>query len=552
MQRTHSLLALLALTAVCIAGARASSGSPVALSVNGTEVTLETFQAELARVAAAGGAPSRLDPLSFADTYVQKLVLAREAHDVVPEGAIALEIDDAVRRVIVERYKQAKLDTIDTSPERLEQLFTMNQDHVVTRHIVRETRAEAESVLTALRAGADFEELARRTSIDEPSREYGGLWGWLSYGHAIGVDDLAWSLAFGEIGGPVKGARGWHIVRLEDRQGREVLPLMEKHRDVFMDAYPQKLGDRRWREWYRLALDRHEVELDTLAHAAVCSLLMSGVREAPPELRDTIIARGEALTFSAEDAFDAWRVSTAPGPSGPTIGYYRLWLNNELRDRMIVREARAEGIADRPEVRAAIADAVELQLVEALYRRKVRAFATPDSAGLREYFEANRGAFQWRESLDLSIFRTAEEAMADSLAALLSEAPSGHTANEIADLFPDVDVRRTGLTVDIDALPQASVLIRQHPREVGEIVGPTVADGAWTTIRVEAIGEPTPMTFEETLETGVLRTQYTGWAIERRFATYLDSLRTVHHARIDTAVVRRAVVPTPDTAPAAP
>jgi peptidyl-prolyl cis-trans isomerase SurA len=85
-------------------------------------------------------------------------------------------------------------------------------------------RQKADSILTALRAGADFGAAARRFSDDSSTRESGGELGWFRKGSMVKpFEDVAFRLRPGEISDPVETGFGFHIIQVERVQPGEIL-----------------------------------------------------------------------------------------------------------------------------------------------------------------------------------------------------------------------------------------------------------------------------------------------------------------------------------------
>ncbi len=82
-------------------------------------------------------------------------------------------------------------------------------------------RAEAEELLTRVRAGEDFAELAREHSDDLGSATLGGDLGWFRRGQMVAeFEEAAFSLPPGGLSGVVESAFGFHIIRVERTRGR--------------------------------------------------------------------------------------------------------------------------------------------------------------------------------------------------------------------------------------------------------------------------------------------------------------------------------------------
>ncbi|MDB4949972.1 MAG: SurA protein [Gemmatimonadetes bacterium] len=83
-------------------------------------------------------------------------------------------------------------------------------------------RKQAEDVLAQIRAGGDFEVLARRFSADPGSKERGGDLGWFRQGQMVrAFEDTAYALRPGDVSRVVETDFGFHIIRLDKIRGPE-------------------------------------------------------------------------------------------------------------------------------------------------------------------------------------------------------------------------------------------------------------------------------------------------------------------------------------------
>ncbi|MGH7572573.1 MAG: peptidylprolyl isomerase [Gemmatimonadota bacterium] len=84
-------------------------------------------------------------------------------------------------------------------------------------------RAEAEVVLAELRAGSEFDAVARQRSDDLGTREQGGDLGWFGRGRMVpSFEEAAFGAPLGELVGPVESSFGYHILQVIDRRADEV------------------------------------------------------------------------------------------------------------------------------------------------------------------------------------------------------------------------------------------------------------------------------------------------------------------------------------------
>ena len=100
-------------------------------------------------------------------------------------------------------------------------------ERVRAKHILVSTKEEAEKVLKELKAGAKFEDLAKKYSKDG-SKEFGGDLGYFTYEEMVPEFSKAvFALKKGEVSKPVKTDYGWHVIKLVDRKKVGARPFEE-------------------------------------------------------------------------------------------------------------------------------------------------------------------------------------------------------------------------------------------------------------------------------------------------------------------------------------
>jgi peptidyl-prolyl cis-trans isomerase C len=117
-------------------------------------------------------------------------------------------------------------------------------EQVRARHILVETdsaksaeeraraRATAEEILALVRAGADFEALARERSQDASSAQGGDL-GWVDRDKMVPeFEAAAFALRDGEVSGLVETVFGFHVIRTEGRRGGELVPEAKVREEI--------------------------------------------------------------------------------------------------------------------------------------------------------------------------------------------------------------------------------------------------------------------------------------------------------------------------------
>jgi peptidyl-prolyl cis-trans isomerase D len=93
---------------------------------------------------------------------------------------------------------------------------------------VTEAQHRAEDLLKQIKAGANFEELAKKYSEDPGSAKEGGSLGFIQRGRTVPeFEKAAFSLPKGQISDLVKSSYGFHIIRVDDKQEAHMKTLDE-------------------------------------------------------------------------------------------------------------------------------------------------------------------------------------------------------------------------------------------------------------------------------------------------------------------------------------
>ncbi|NBD22004.1 peptidylprolyl isomerase [Aquabacterium fontiphilum] len=108
------------------------------------------------------------------------------------------------------------------------------------RHILVDSEAEAKSLLGQIKAGAKFEELAKKHSKDPGSGPNGGDLDWANPGNYVPeFSEAMVKLKKGEVSpAPVQSQFGWHIIKLEDTR-QTAFPAFEEVKDQLMQRQKQ-------------------------------------------------------------------------------------------------------------------------------------------------------------------------------------------------------------------------------------------------------------------------------------------------------------------------
>lgn len=124
-----------------------------------------------------------------------------------------------------------------------------SQEEVRARHILVETKEEADAIKAELDAGGDFAAIAKEKSIDPGSGANGGDLGFFAQGMMVPeFETAAFALANpGDVSAPVQSQFGWHIIKLEEKRQsapptfEQVAPQIQQQ--VLMRVFNEKVEE---------------------------------------------------------------------------------------------------------------------------------------------------------------------------------------------------------------------------------------------------------------------------------------------------------------------
>lgn len=114
--------------------------------------------------------------------------------------------------------------------------FLVSKKEYKIKHIVVKTEEEINTVISELK-NSTFEDLAKKYSIDEESKENGGNLGFVLEGNQNikEIFDIAKNIEKNKLSEPFKSKFGWHVLIKEDERDA-VLPNFEESKSVIVNA----------------------------------------------------------------------------------------------------------------------------------------------------------------------------------------------------------------------------------------------------------------------------------------------------------------------------
>lgn len=140
--------------------------------------------------------------------------------------------------------------------EYAKQVAKMPKQEYKARHILVDSEAKANELIAKLKAGANFEQLAKENSID-PSGKQGGDLGWFSPNRMVKpFSEAVEKLKKGEFTTePVHTQFGWHVIQLEDTK-----PVTPPSYDAVKQQLGQLVNQSKFQEYLDGLLKTAKVE----------------------------------------------------------------------------------------------------------------------------------------------------------------------------------------------------------------------------------------------------------------------------------------------------
>jgi peptidyl-prolyl cis-trans isomerase D len=144
----------------------------------------------------------------------------------------------------VQSFYNSHLDQYRT-PERVRARHILLSTTNKPKDEVAKIRAQAEDLLKQLKAGADFAELAKKSSQDTASAVKGGDLGWVSRGQMVkNFEDTVFTLKENELSGIVTTDYGFHIIQVLERQAPHLQTLDEVKSQIVTTLRNQSVFER--------------------------------------------------------------------------------------------------------------------------------------------------------------------------------------------------------------------------------------------------------------------------------------------------------------------
>lgn len=177
----------------------------------------------------------------YIQSIIDRMLFAQEAKakGLLDREDVKEKINSYVERILYSEYLKTLTDGLTVTDEEVAKYYEANKDsfmapeRIKAKHILVKTEEEAINIKGELDKGADWDELAKKYSLDKSNAGRGGDLGYFSRGRMVKeFDDVAFALEVGKIGGPVKTQFGYHLIKVEDKKPAEQQTLEQVDKQV--------------------------------------------------------------------------------------------------------------------------------------------------------------------------------------------------------------------------------------------------------------------------------------------------------------------------------
>ncbi len=399
----------------------------------------------------------------------------------------------------------------------------------------------ADSLLQAIRNGANFEQVARQSSDDKPSAARGGDMDTINRENRrteLPFDQAAYSLKDGQISGIVRTSFGYHIIKRINGVARRTF---DQAKEQLKDYYKRYF----FNQDKRAFLDSLEKAQHFHFNSSALDYVMAHIDSSRTSADSNWAARITDLTRPI------FQIGTSPTVTW-TVGALVDSLSaqagsplarNAIRD-LINRNADNTSLAIEarkiptkyPEFEKIMEDYKNGIVLFDLENKRVWSKVVPDSVNERKYYEAHLANYMWPERVDLSeIFVTS-----DSLAKqIYKQAIAGANFDTLAKKYTErPGFKQKAGHWGLLMRNENELATRAFDFIPGEIKEPFAFQGGYSIVRLNQRDPITQKTFEEARQE--VASQYQDDRAQQLRTEWVEELRAKYDRKINVPVITAA------------
>ncbi|MBP7056128.1 MAG: peptidylprolyl isomerase [Candidatus Omnitrophica bacterium] len=223
------IIIYLAIAVIAFSGCarKASEDDKVIATISSQPITLKQFNARVAKLPAYYKTLIDKNKKLYLDDIIIEQLFYEEAirKGVNRDSEVVDLLNEAKRKIYISKYIQNEIDNnIKVTDMEVKEFYDSNKDDFKTpplwraSHILVGSEEQAKSILEDLSKGGNFEELAKKNSIDATATR-GGDVGFFRMGQLIPeFENACVKLSKGQTSGIIHTQFGYHIIKLTDKR----------------------------------------------------------------------------------------------------------------------------------------------------------------------------------------------------------------------------------------------------------------------------------------------------------------------------------------------
>src|SRR5579862_8704900 len=227
---------------------------------------------------------------------------------------------------------------------------------------ITDAQKRAEDLLKQLKAGANFEDLAKKYSEDPGSAKEGGSLGWIGKGRTVPeFEKAAFSLPKGQTSDLVKSSYGFHIIRVDDKQDAHMKTLDEVQSEIepiLKQQKAQQIAQKQADALLKLARDKGlDAAAATQGIPVINSDFFSRKDVVPglgpaPQFMDAVFAAAEKSPpemASTSQGFAVFQLQAVKPQSTPTFEEIRTKVEDQFKNERssVLLSQKTQELSDR-------------------------------------------------------------------------------------------------------------------------------------------------------------------------------------------------------------
>ena len=284
--------------------------------------------------------------------------------------------------------------------------------------------------------GASWEELCEQFSEHEPTKTHGGELQAFKLGGRLGApefEEAAFALSSpGDLSAPVKSSYGWHVIKLLEKIN------LKPYEELKAEIERKVKRDSRSNLNYRALIERLKVEdkfeeypaVKIAAIAKVDSTYLKGSwdfsKEDPLAKKTLFSINGNK--YSVATFYEYLKNKGKAGSKGTDVKYEVTKLYDTYVDESIYSYEEVHLVDKYLDYKMLTKEYRDGILLFQLMDEKIWSRAAKDTVGLKAFYEANIGKYQWKDRVKAKIYLLDD---ASKMASLKKDVEAGLTNDEL-------------------------------------------------------------------------------------------------------------------------